>query len=210
VAASAGVDEWGGGEQRKERASMIRLLALAAVAAAFIVAAAGCGGSSSDSSTGATTTATSGNTDTNSSSTDTTGGTDTTSSTDTTDTTSSSGTSSGTLTKNCIDFASATAKLGEAIGAATGSGGGDTETLKSYFAGLADNAPSNVKDDFDTLATAVGKYIDALKKAGFKPGETPSAEDIQKLQAAVAPLSTPDVQQASQEIQAWVDGGCKS
>jgi hypothetical protein len=67
-----------------------------------------------------------------------------------------------------------------------------------------------VKADFETLGNAVGDYLDALKKAGFKPGQTPTAADIQKLQAAVAPLSTPEVRKASNEIQAWVNGGCKS
>jgi len=196
---------------------MIRLVALAAVAAAFVVAAAGCGGSSSNSSSGATTTAASGGTDTTSSSTDTTTTDTTSSSTDTTntdtssgtDTTSSSATSSGALKGKCLDFAGATAKISQAI-AASSTGGGDTKALRAYFAALADKAPSNVKAAFQTLGDAVGDYLDALKKAGFKPGQTPSAADIQKLQAAVAPLSTPEVKQASDEVQAWVNGGCKS
>jgi len=176
---------------------MIRLLALAAVAAALIVAAAGCGGSSNDSSSGGTTTATSGGADT----TGTSGGTTTVKT--------SSGSSSNTVAKKCLDFAGASSKISQAI-AASSTGSGDTGDLKAYFAALADKAPSNLKSDFDTLATAIGKYLDALKKAGFKPGSTPSADQIAKLQAAVAPLSSADVQQASKEIQTWVNGGCKS
>jgi len=176
---------------------MIRLLALAAVAAALIVAAAGCGGGSSDSSSGGTTTAASGGTDTN-------GGTS-----DGMTTVKTSSGSSNTLAKSCLDFAGASSKISQAI-AASSSGGGDTADLKAYFAALADKAPKNLKSDFETLATAIGKYLDALKKAGFKPGSTPTADQIQKLQTAVAPLSSADVQQASKEIQTWVNGGCKS
>ena len=185
---------------------MIRLMALAAVAAALILAAAGCGGSSSKSSTPAPATTTTESTDTSGSSTDT-SGTDTTSTTTTEDTGTSS-TSDGKLTKNCLDFAGASSKIGAAL--AAGASGGDTGDLKAYFGALADKAPGDVKAAFQTFADAFGKYADAIKNSGYKSGEQPTPAQIQALQQAATSINTPEVRQASTTVQAWVDGGCKS
>jgi hypothetical protein len=178
---------------------MIRLTASAAVAAALILAAAGCGGSSAKTSAPATTT-TAESADASGTPTDTTAGTDTTGS--------STGTSSGTVAKGCLDFAGASSKIGQAL--AAGASGASTEDLKTYFSALADKAPSSVKASFQTFAEGFGKYADALKAAGFKPGDKPTPAQIQKLQQASKEISTPEFKQASDDINAWVEGGCKS
>jgi len=180
---------------------MIRLFALAAAAAALIVAAAGCGGSSSKSSSGATTTATTGGSNA--------GGSSTTSSSSSSGSGaygsggSSSGSASG-VSKNCLAFAATTAKIGQAFSA---NGKGDAETVKKELQALADNAPAKVKADFQTLADALGKYADALKGVNV---QSPSPSDIQKIQKQIAAISTPKLQQAEKNIEAWAQGGCKS
>jgi hypothetical protein len=181
---------------------MIRLFALAAVAAALIVAAAGCGGSSSKSSSGATTTATTGGSYGGTKTTGTSSGTSSG-----TGSSGSSGTSSGSasgISKSCLDFAGATAKIGQALGA---NGKSDPETLKKYIEALAAKAPSSIKADFQTMAEAFGKYADALKGVNL---QSPSPSDIQKIQKEIAGISTPKVQQAEKNISAWAQGGCKS
>ena len=44
----------------------------------------------------------------------------------------------------------------------------------------------------------------------IEPGKTPSADQVQKIQAAIASIGTPDVQAASNKINAWVKAGCHS
>src|SRR5439155_7238544 len=109
------------------------------------------GGGSSKSSSGATTTAATGGSTTSSGSTGTSNG----SSTGTTGSSGSSG-----IPKSCLNFAAATAKIGQAFSA---TGKSDPETVKKELKALADQAPSKVKADFQTLAQALGKYADALK-----------------------------------------------
>jgi hypothetical protein len=190
------------------RASRVRVTLFVAVAAVLLLAVTACGGSknsSSSASSDTTTTATTSTTDTSSSSSD--GTSTTTTSTTTTSTDNSS--SSNNISKSCLNFASAASKLGQAL-ASSGSPTADSESLKKYFEGLAGKAPSDIKASFQTLADAVAKYVDGIKGLNLKAGQTPSAADLAKLQTAAAAMSKPDVQAASNRIQAWVKAGCHS
>ncbi len=113
------------------------------------------------------------------------------------------------VSARCLDFASSASKLGQALasGASTSQ---NADNLKTYFNALAGKAPSDIKASFQVLADAVSKYADAIKKLDLKPGKTPSAADVQKLQASIASISTPKVTAASNKIQAWVKAGCHS
>jgi len=193
---------------------MIRVTTLIAVATALVLAASGCGGSkksSAGASSGSTSTVTSGGSSSSgsSSSGSSSSGSSSSSSGSGTSTSGSSGsgTSSG-ISKSCLDFASSASKLGQAL-----SSGGSTqsaENLKTYFNELAAKAPSDIKASFQTLAEAITKYADAIKKLDLKPGKTPSATDLQKMQSAISSISTAKVRAASDKIQAWVQAGCHS
>jgi hypothetical protein len=191
------------------RASIGRLVFFAVVATMLVFAVTACGSKKSSSSASATdTTAT---TDTSSSSSDGTTATTDTSTTSTDTSTTSTDTGGGTssdVSKSCLNFAGAASKLGQAIGA-NGSTA-DSADLKKYFEGLASKAPGDIKAAFQTLATAVAKYVDGIKGLNLKPGETPSAADLTKLQSAAASMSTADVRAASTKISAWVKAGCHS
>ena len=188
---------------------MIRMTTLVAVATALILAVTACGSSKKSSagpSTGSTSTVTVTNGSGSSSSSGSSSGGSSGSSS------SSSSSSSGgstTVSKSCLNFAGAAAKLGQALGA-TGSPNADSEGVKTYFEGLASKAPSDIRGSFQTLAEAIGKYVDTIKGLKLKTGQTPSADDLQKLQKAAAALATPDVKKASDKIQAWVKAGCHS
>lgn len=182
-----------------KKLSVIRLTMLVAGAAALALAVTACGGSKNSSSgSNSTVTVTTATTTTGSSS----GSTSTTSS-------GSTGGSSGDVSKSCLNFANAAGKLGAAL-ASTGSPTADSESLKTYFEGLADKAPSDIKASFQTLADAISKYVDTIKGLKLKAGDQPSASDVQKLQAAAASLGTSDVKAASEKISAWVKAGCHS
>jgi hypothetical protein len=196
------------------RASRVRWTLLVSVAAALLLAVTACGGSkksssSASSQTTPTTTTTTTSTDTGSTSDGTSTTVTATTSSDDSSSTGSVSTGSGTVAKKCIDYAGAAGKLGQAL-AASGGQSLDSEGLKNYFAGLAKNAPSDIKAAFQTLAKAIGTYVDGIKGLNLKAGQTPSAADLAKVQAAVASLSKPDIQAASNKIQAWVNAGCHS
>jgi len=191
---------------------MIRVTTLVAVAAALLLAASGCGGSkksSAGASAGSASTTTTGSASssngTSSSGSSSSGG----SSSGAYGSGSSSSGSSSSTSKSCLNFAGAASKLGQAL-AAGSSASQNGEGLKTYFNALAEKAPSDIKASFQTLANAISKYVDEIKKLNLKPGKTPSAEQIQKVQAALASIGTPDVQAASNKIQAWVNAGCHS
>jgi hypothetical protein len=196
---------------------MIRVTTLVAVAAALLLAASGCGGSkksSAGASAGSASTTTTGSASssngTSSSGSSSSGGSSSGAygSGSSSSGSSSTGSSSST-SKSCLNFAGAASKLGQAL-AAGSSASQNGESLKTYFNALAEKAPSDIKASFQTLANAISKYVDEIKKLNLKPGKTPSAEQIQKVQAALASIGTPDVQAASNKIQAWVNAGCHS
>jgi hypothetical protein len=201
---------------------MIRVTTLVAMAAALLVAVSGCGGSkksSAGASAGSASTTTTGNgtssNGTSSSGSSSSGGSSSgaygsgSSSSGSSSSGSSSTGSSSSTSKSCLNFAGAASKLGQAL-AAGSSASQNGESLKTYFNALAEKAPSDIKASFQTLANAISKYVDEIKKLNLKPGKTPSAEQIQKVQAALASIGTPDVQAASNKIQAWVNAGCHS
>jgi len=193
---------------------MTRFGALAA-AVALAVAAAGCGGSSSTSerasgtptTTAATTGAGSGATAA------------TTTGSSSSETTATVGSSTGTATTGganatgaaparCLEFAAAAAKLSEAL-AASGGAPSERDSLEAYFSGVAAKAPASIREAFETLAAAIGRYVEALDAAGVKPGSAPSGDALAKLQQALKEIDNAEVRQASAKIEAWVKGGCR-
>jgi hypothetical protein len=206
---------------------MIRVTTLVAVATALVFAASGCGGSkkSNAGSSGSTSTVASGGTSSSgssssSSSSGSSGSSSTTSGSSSSGSSSSGSSSTGSssgnggstnnISKSCLDFAGTASKLGQALASGSSSTSQSAENLKTYFNSLADRAPSDIKASFQTLADAISKYVDAIKKLDIKPGQTPNPADLQKMQAAVQSISTPNVQKASDKIQAWVKAGCHS
>ncbi len=191
--------------------------ALVAAAVALAVVAAGCGGSSSTSeqasatpTTTATTSATGGTatTTTESSSSETTTTAESSRETETTGDTSTTGSGTGAVPARCLEFATAAAKLSEAL-AASGGALDESDSLKRYFSGVAAKAPASIRKAFETLADAIGRYVEALEAANVKPGSAPTADALAKLQEALKEIDNAEVRQASAKIEAWVKAGCE-
>jgi hypothetical protein len=72
----------------------------------------------------------------------------------------------------------------------------------------AGSAPAAIKSDVETLAGAYATYATQLRKAGFKPGSTPTATQIAAFVAAIQKTSTPKLQAAIQHIEAWAKKNC--
>jgi hypothetical protein len=172
---------------------MLRWLSIPVVALALV--AAGCGGGSNESAATTETTTTE------------TATTDAASSQETTTNTSTGTTDlSGILgNKDCLALLSIGATMAQAAGAASGS----TDNQAQLDA-LASKVPDEIKSDVETLAQAYAAYASKIKGLGLTVGSTPTADQLQQLQAAGASLQDAKVTAASNHLQAWAKGHCKS
>ncbi len=156
---------------------------------AFVLAAAGCGGTKKSASSAPATTTTS-------TVTTTTGATTTTAA------------PTFASTKNCAQLLGLGAKFAQAFGAATGNAKASITDEAKVFQALAAAAPSEVRGDFQTLASAFSVYAQALAKAGIKAGQTPTAAQLAQLQAAGKAFSAPKLRAAEQHLSAWGRKNC--
>jgi hypothetical protein len=170
----------------------MRWLALLVMALALV--AAGCGGSDNESAASTETT------------TEETTSTDT--STDETTTESSDTTGTGDIEdvlgdEDCLALAGVGATIAQAFSGAS-DGTASTEELEQ----LADKVPDEIQADVETLAAAFATYADKIKDIGIAQGSTPSAQQLQELQAAIASLDQDELTAASERIQAWANENC--
>ena len=82
------------------------------------------------------------------------------------------------------------------------------DEASKLFDELASQVPDEIKADFEVIAENFSKIAEALKDVDLASGETPSAEDVAKLQELTSSLNSTEVQQASENIQAWAEENC--
>jgi hypothetical protein len=175
----------------------MRWVTISAVGLAAL-ALAGCGGSNNASSNTTTTTSTTTTTTT------TTAPSTTTSST----TTTASGSGSGVFaTGKCRDLAASVQKIGHDFQAA-GGGVENLGTVANEYQAFAKTVPSEIRSDVQTIADAVTKYANALQGVHLTAGQTPSAADLLKIQAALKSINQQKLQAAEQNISAWTKKNC--
>ena len=162
-----------------------KLLIPSVLVAAVVVIAAGCGGSSKKSSAPSTTAP----------------------ATTAASTTTALPTKFAT-SKNCAQLAALGTKMSEATQAASGKGNTDLVAQAKGFQAMADAAPSEIRGDFQTFATAFNNYAQALAKAGYKPGTVPNAGQLAQMMKAVKAFSASDLQTAEQHLAAWTQKNC--
>jgi len=167
---------------------------LSLLVVAFALVASGCGGGSSES---AATTVEETTTTSDSTATETmTEGT-------TTDTTSTD--LSGILgNEDCLALASVGATMAQAFAGATGTTDENTAELDT----LASKVPDEIKADVEVLAKAFATYSAKLQDIGIEAGATPTADQLQQLQAALASLDQQELTAASNRIEAWSQKNC--
>ncbi len=163
-----------------------RLLIPSVLVTAVVVVAAGCGGSSKKSSAPPTTAP----------------------ATTAKSTTTSALPTKFATSKNCAQLAALGTKMSQAMQAASGKGGTDLAAEAKAFQAMADAAPSEIRGDFKTFATAFNSYAQALDKAGYKPGTVPNAGQLAQMMKAVKVLSASDLQTAEQHLAAWAQKSC--
>jgi hypothetical protein len=163
--------------------------------AALALAVAGCGGDDSNEASGDTDTTVVEETTTE----DTTE--ETTEETTTADTTTDDDTSLG---GKCAEFAGLGAKISQAMSG----GNAGLEEASALFDELASEVPDEIKADFEVIAENFAQIAEVLKDVDLAEGETPSAEDLAKLQELTTSINSTEVQQASQNIEAWAQENC--
>jgi hypothetical protein len=157
----------------------MRWLALLVLSVALV--AAGCGGGSDESAASTETT---------------TAETESTESTGTTDL-------SGVLNdKDCLALAGIGATFAQAVT------GASDEQAAHELQQLVDKVPDEIKADVQTLAQWFADYTAKLKDIGIKAGQTPTADQLQQLQAAISGSNQQELQAASQRLQAWSTSNC--
>ena len=178
----------------------MRWLSILVVSLALL--AAGCGGGSNESAatTETTTTETTATTDTSATDTTTTEETTTTEGDTTADL-------SGILgNKDCLALAGVGAQMAQAFSGTNGLSSDDSAKLDE----LASKVPDEIKPDVETIAKAFATYAAKLKAIGIKTGSTPTADQLQQLQAALTSLDQQEITTASDHIDAWAKANCKS
>ena len=168
----------------------MRWLGIFAAVVAMSIVAVGCGGG--DESASGDTTATE---------------------TSTEETTTEETTTDGTTTdlsgvfadEDCLALVAAAASFSQAF---TGTSASSDET--NAFEELAAKVPDEIKADVQVLAEAYAKYAAEIKDVGIEAGQTPSAEQLQQLQAALASFDQQGVSEASQRLSTWAQTNCPS
>src|SRR4249919_2455102 len=171
----------------------MRWLSILVLALALV--AAGCGGGNNESAASTETTTTE-----ESTTSDTTTSEETTTevSTDTTDLTGILG------NEDCLALASVGATMAQAFAGASGT----TNENSAELDALASKVPDEIKSDVQVLAQAFATYSAKLKDIGIEPGATPTAAQLQQLQAAIASLDQQELTAASNRIEAWSKEHC--
>ena len=113
--------------------------------------------------------------------------------------------------KNCQDLAGLATKVTSAV---TATSGNPTTALRAEGAelqALAQAAPSDIRGDFQTFASAFSGFLHELEKARYKPGSSkaPTAAQIAALSKAAKTFDTAKLRQAEQHLGAWAARNCK-
>jgi hypothetical protein len=106
---------------------------------------------------------------------------------------------------NCKELQDLSTKL-QGVFSSTNPNASDIKKEAQVLSDFADKAPSEVKDDFKTVAAFVSKVADIY--GNVSPGKAPDAATLQKLQGLQTDAQK--VSTAGQNIAAWAAKNCKA
>jgi len=90
----------------------------------------------------------------------------------------------------------------------TGAGGAQTEETSALLERLSDDVPDDIRADIETLAAGYSEYADAVRDLDLEAGQTPSGDQLQQIQAAIASIDQPGLQAASERVSTWAETNC--
>jgi hypothetical protein len=106
---------------------------------------------------------------------------------------------------NCKELQDLSTKLSTVFSSATPNSA-EIKKEAQVLNEFADKAPSEIKAEFKTVAEFVDKVADIY--ANVKPGQTPDAATLQKLQGLQTDAAK--VSAAGQKIAAWAQKNCRA
>ncbi len=107
--------------------------------------------------------------------------------------------------EDCIALAGVGATIAQAFAGASGDTSATAELEE-----LVDKVPDEIRADVRTLAAGFAEYADKLQDIGIEGGGTPTAEQVQELQAAIASLDQEELTAASNRLEAWARENCEA
>lgn len=111
---------------------------------------------------------------------------------------------------DCAAFAEAFANAGEASGSALSGDDAGLEEAAAFFSEVADQVPDEIADDFEVFANAYAEFAQAMADADIDLSN-PSAADpeaMAELQTIMESFSSDEVQEASNNITAYMSEHC--
>jgi hypothetical protein len=112
------------------------------------------------------------------------------------------------LPGKCASLAGVGAKYAQALQAAGAGPNADLSKFSDAFEEFANEAPEEIRADLEVIAKNIGKYAEALKGLDLTSGETPTADQIAKLQEISKSFDESGMRKASDHIEAWVQENC--
>ena len=110
----------------------------------------------------------------------------------------------GQLEGKCAELAGIGAKLSQSLSGQSG----DLDEASRVFDEIADEVPDEIKADYEVIAENFDKIVEALKDVDLTSGETPNAEAIAKLQQLATTFDSPELREATANIEAWTQKNC--
>jgi hypothetical protein len=110
----------------------------------------------------------------------------------------------GDLSGECAQFAGISSKLAQSLGGQDA----DLEEAARVFDEIADEVPDEIKDDYRVIADNFAKIAEALEGVDLTSGAVPDPETLAKLEALGQTLDSAEVQQASENLEAWARENC--
>lgn len=112
-------------------------------------------------------------------------------------------------TGNCTALSGVGEQFAKAMSSATSGGKFNLNAMVAAYKTLANQAPSAIRPDIQTLAAAFSAYASALSKVGYKFGSVPSASQISALEGATKVFDSTKLKAATKNLQAWAVANCK-
>jgi hypothetical protein len=110
----------------------------------------------------------------------------------------------------CIEAATAMAQAATDIPLALSGTSQSFRDSVDKFKAFASSGPSEIRGELQTIAKGYDDFVQVLADANVNPGsgQTPTAEDSAKIQAAANALNTPSFQAAIARVQTWFTTNC--
>ena len=116
------------------------------------------------------------------------------------------------FTGECAAFIEAFAGAGSAVGSAFSGADQDLEQVAEYFSEISEQVPDEISADFEVFAEAYAEFAQAMADSDvdFSDPESIDPEDMEELSALGEAFSSAEVQEASENIQAYMAENCSA